>query len=1171
MAESHPQKRPAEQDLDAHDDSETKSKRYRLDEQPTETLDNGESHYDNGHIEDHTDYNHDNNGVEPDIRSISDDPHGYQQNFDSPAGSVDDQNGYDADVADDYTGGGSAHDLNDDGLLASPAMPTTSHPIDFNATPLNAPIPVLPGHSVSHIREVQVPGHIVATSADPATNAEQLKYAVTMIKTLRRNKDCMAFLEPVDPVKHGIPTYFSVVTYPMDTSTILRKLEAHQYPNIMAVIDDCNAMLMNCYRFNGPEHIVSKQGQNLAKTLAKYLEKTPLQPKPSASKNRKKSGSFSMSGQGGGSRGGSREPDRNYDPTRPKRDIHPPARVVTEAMPGKKGKRASAQLKFSGAVIKELFKEEYKSFTYPFLQPVDPTALGIPHYRTIIKHPMDLGTIRKRFEAGHYTDPAEIEHDVRLVVGNAKKFNQPGEPVHEMARRLEQLFEARWKELPNFVGAAAAMGGGGESEDEEDDDDDDSSEDAISAIEAPAPSAVAPNSQIELLQQNLQLMTAQLNLLVQSQQQPKKKKRDKKEKKEKKEKRKSLSSGLPSMPFPVPNSMPMPQHQSKQPKPQNKPPKATRPPSFSGPPTSNALPTPVNRAKPPAPKKQKVKKEDAKELTYEQKLELSNRFTQGLSEEVMGQVFSIIREGMPGIDANAHEELELDIDNLDPVTLRRLYNYVVKGRLSKSKAKPPTAKHGGSDSSSSDGDSDSDDGPSSGTSSGSNASGSSPARRGVAQVSTATRTSGGGDGAPSSAPVATTHKEAAMVRGRKWDDPDDIGDALADASEPSPSKTPRSAQRSNKRRIDSSSPEPEAVKTVPSAPQPQSAKPSTVPPTSIATTPKTQPALVKSRSTTPSAAPTRPSSEEVRPTSATASSGNNAASGTNKSKPVGQSPSVSAPRVATPNAQPIRTGTPLISSKVSVSPALSPASGVKPSAVPSSMPVAASTGNVPLVKRPILPTTAMKRGPSGTGSGSGDQSAIQKALAVSEAASKLMEYEKQQQRKEADERLAKRREREQNDEIIRKAQVEERERRRLAEVDFELKKMRGQTAIQPPPSRVPKEDLELTVDRMQKLLPAEATELYKNDKKARDLIWKQRAPLLDVIPIQGDIINSVPRDEDESDEHRIAAASRSRIREAIVNDLLSGHTTKCADDAAHPEFADESLLNAADLEDGEIA
>ncbi len=40
---------------------------------------------------------------------------------------------------------------------------------------------------------------------------------------------------------------------------------------------------------------------------------------------------------------------------------------------------------------------------YPFMKPVDPEELGIPEYRTIVKDPMDLGTIEQKFYKDDYS------------------------------------------------------------------------------------------------------------------------------------------------------------------------------------------------------------------------------------------------------------------------------------------------------------------------------------------------------------------------------------------------------------------------------------------------------------------------------------------------------------------------------------------------------------------------------------------------------------------------------------------------------------------------------------------------------------------------------------------------------------------------------------------------
>lgn len=73
---------------------------------------------------------------------------------------------------------------------------------------------------------------------------------------------------------------------------------------------------------------------------------------------------------------------RSEDGTRPKRDIHPPARElpyladqqevgVSKSRTGRvSGKTAQEQLRFCKEVIKELFKKVHESYAYPFYEPV---------------------------------------------------------------------------------------------------------------------------------------------------------------------------------------------------------------------------------------------------------------------------------------------------------------------------------------------------------------------------------------------------------------------------------------------------------------------------------------------------------------------------------------------------------------------------------------------------------------------------------------------------------------------------------------------------------------------------------------------------------------------------------------------------------------------------------
>jgi E1A/CREB-binding protein len=78
---------------------------------------------------------------------------------------------------------------------------------------------------------------------------------------------------------------------------------------------------------------------------------------------------------------------------------------------------------------------------YIFSCPVDPVALGIPDYPTIIKMPMDIGTVRKRLDLGYYRDIHECASDVRLCFDNAMLYNPPQTEVHKVAKSFKTTFD----------------------------------------------------------------------------------------------------------------------------------------------------------------------------------------------------------------------------------------------------------------------------------------------------------------------------------------------------------------------------------------------------------------------------------------------------------------------------------------------------------------------------------------------------------------------------------------------------------------------------------------------------------------------------------------------------------------------------------------------------------
>jgi E1A/CREB-binding protein len=72
---------------------------------------------------------------------------------------------------------------------------------------------------------------------------------------------------------------------------------------------------------------------------------------------------------------------------------------------------------------------------------VDPVELGLNDYFEVIKKPMDLGTIKKKSEAGCYHDLDQFKDEVLLCFENAMTYNAEKTPVYNMAVDMRKAFQ----------------------------------------------------------------------------------------------------------------------------------------------------------------------------------------------------------------------------------------------------------------------------------------------------------------------------------------------------------------------------------------------------------------------------------------------------------------------------------------------------------------------------------------------------------------------------------------------------------------------------------------------------------------------------------------------------------------------------------------------------------
>uniref|UniRef100_A0A3B3X6H5 Bromodomain containing 4 n=1 Tax=Poecilia mexicana TaxID=48701 RepID=A0A3B3X6H5_9TELE len=300
------------------------------------------------------------------------------------------------------------------------------------------------------------------------------------------------------------------------------------------------------------------------------------------------------------------------------------------------------QLGYCAGLVRDMLSKKHAAYAWPFYKPVDVDALGLHDYHDIIKHPMDLSTIKVKLETKQYRDPQEFAADVRLMFSNCYKYNPPDHEVVSMARKLQDVFEMRFAKMPDepetkpVVSAQTPtlhhpapvkpqphLAHVHTSSD--------SSSDSSSESESSTDDSEEERAQrLAELQEQLKAVHEQLAAL--SQPQPSKPKRKEKEKKEKKKDKHKKKETV----------------------------KITKKINNNDNLGTTGPPVPGEKCKP---------------MTYEEKRQLSLDINK-LPGDKLGRVVHIIQSREPSLKNSNPDEIEIDFETLKPSTLRELERYV---------------------------------------------------------------------------------------------------------------------------------------------------------------------------------------------------------------------------------------------------------------------------------------------------------------------------------------------------------------------------------------------------------------------------------------------------------------------------------------------------------------
>ncbi|KAK1991952.1 hypothetical protein LX36DRAFT_589404 [Colletotrichum falcatum] len=330
-------------------------------------------------------------------------------------------------------------------------------------------------------------------------------------------------------------SYVMRVNNPMDIGELERNLRDSKYSTLRGFKDDLGKIYKNSVIFNGINNEITSAALNVVKLAwtrvcdipsAEPAKSKPV-PKPSrhseartsappppvrrqpsipAASPPAKAEAEAYAVPPGGVPQVRRASTQN-DLDRPKRAIQPTKnRDPDYSAKNFNRKKLPIELQFAYEVLSDLMDPKNAHCNFAFLAPVDPVALAIPTYFTIIKRPMDLGTIMNKIKNYDYQTIKDFQTDIKLVFKNCYKFNQPGQPVYEQGQQLELIFRNLWSKKDQWIAKhtpakPVSDGSSRESEDEAEEEEE----------EAPAAAVDdATNKTIQMLEKRLEEETKNL-------------------------------------------------------------------------------------------------------------------------------------------------------------------------------------------------------------------------------------------------------------------------------------------------------------------------------------------------------------------------------------------------------------------------------------------------------------------------------------------------------------------------------------------------------------------------------------------------------------------------------------------------------------------------------------
>ncbi|KAM3914470.1 protein polybromo-1 isoform 4-T4 [Leptodactylus fuscus] len=246
------------------------------------------------------------------------------------------------------------------------------------------------------------------------------------------------------PSKVHYPDYYAIIKDPIDLKTVSQRIQSGYYKNLNAMAKDIDLLAKNAKTYNEPGSQVFKDANTIKKLFAlkkSELDCTEYSKSSLRSRNKRPAQGDRLSAITMALQYGSESEE----------DASLNASSIRYEEGESEGESITSFMDISSPLyqlyetVRSCRNNQGQLIAEPFFHL--PSKKKYPDYYQQIKNPIALQQIRTKLKNQDYDSLDQLETDLNMMFENAKRYNVPNSAIYKRVFKLQQLMQAKKKEL----------------------------------------------------------------------------------------------------------------------------------------------------------------------------------------------------------------------------------------------------------------------------------------------------------------------------------------------------------------------------------------------------------------------------------------------------------------------------------------------------------------------------------------------------------------------------------------------------------------------------------------------------------------------------------------------------------------------------------------------------